>query len=346
LHFERVAPEKAQVGELVTVEMVVWSDRRIRRPLVSIVDNLPSKMAVAERSASLPVAPAFDVPIRTQYKFRPLRRGRFHWTGVAVHGTDALGLVTMTKTYTIEPTEMLIVPTPIPLELDLPSASGWGAAETEAGQSRGAGIEPRGIREYTSGDSMRYIHWKSSARAGRLLVKEFETGSHAAVAFVLQRTKGTEHGLGGNTTLERMCSNAAYLSDRMLRNGAQVLFPTIEEGTRPSHSPHERQQEILATLAGIEAEVAETVSEEALRAAGSLQTGSMMYILVSTEDPSLPATVRQLCGRGLKVVVLGYDPRDYIPSKKQPVVPSLSDTYFGSLDAMGATAVRVPFTMI
>lgn len=346
LKFERVAPEKAQVGELVTVEMVVWSERRIRRPLVSVTDNLPSRLAVAERTASLPVAPAFDVPIRTQYRFRPLRRGRFKWSTVTVHGTDALGLVTMTKSYDVSPTEMLVVPTPIPLELDLPSASGWGSAETEMGQARGAGIEPRGVREYVPGDSIRYIHWRTSARVGQLLVKEFETGSHAAVGFVIQRSAGTDHGIGGNTTLERMCSNTAYLTERMLRNGSQVLFPTLEEGHRPSASPHERQQEILATLAGIEADGHESVAEEASRAATKLPSGSMLYVLISSADSNLPGVVRELVGRGLRVVVLGYDPQDYVPSKKHARLPVLSEEHLGELSMMGATVVRVPYTSI
>lgn len=346
LHFERIAPEKAQVGELVTVEMVVWSDRRIRRPLVSISDNLPSRMAVAERTASLPVAPAFDVPIRTQYRFRPLKRGRFRWSTVTVYGTDALGLQTMSKTYEVSPTEVLVVPTPLPLELDLPSASGWGSAETEAGQARGAGIEPRGVREYTSGDSIRYIHWRSSARAGRLLVKEFETGSHAAVGFVIQRTTGSEHGIGGNTTLERMCSHAAYLTERMLRNGAQVLFPTLEEGARVSQSPHERQQEILATLAGIEPASTESLAAETLRATAGMPYGSMVYVMVSTEDPELPAAVRGICGKGMKVVVLAYDPMEFIPARRNVKMPHLREEFLQAIDGMGATVVKVPFTSI
>lgn len=346
LHFERVAPEKAQVGEMVTVEMVVWSDRRVRRPLVTVSDNLPSRMAVAERSKSLPVAPAFDVPIRTQYRFRPLRRGRFSWTSVTVFGTDALGLVTMQRTYPLPPTEMLVVPTPLPLELDLPSASGWGTAEAEAGQARGAGIEPRGVREYSMGDSIRYIHWKSSARARKLLVKEFETGSHAAVGFVIQRSRGSDHGVGGNTTLERMCSHTAYLTERMLRNGAQVLFPTLESGYRVSPSPHERQQEILATLAGIEADQSESLSAEVTRAGAGLPYGSMLYVLLSTEDPGLPAIIREFGGKGLRVIVLAYDPADYIPPTKKQKMPPLDPTYLASLEAMGATVVSVPYTEI
>ncbi len=346
LHFERIAPEKAQVGELVTVEMVVWSDRRIRRPLVTVSDNLPSRMAVAERTASLPVAPAFDVPIRTQYKFRPLRRGLFKWTSVTVHGTDALGLQTMTRTYQVSPTEILVVPTAIPIKLDLPSASGWGSAETEAGQARGTGIEPRGVREYTSGDSIRYIHWRSSARRGLLQVKEFETGSHAAVGFVIQRTAGTDHGIGGNTTLERMCSNVAYLSERMLRNGSQVLLPTLEETTRVGSAPHERQQEVLALLAGIEPDRRETIGQEVYDATRRMPSGSMLYVLISTADPGLEGAIGEAVHQGLRVIVLGYDPTEYIPAKRGPKLPPLADQYLSNLGALGATVVRVPYTAL
>src|SRR5690606_26846505 len=152
LRFERLTPEKVAVGEIVTIETLVWSDKKIRRPLITLVDMLPGKMAAAERTKALPVAPAYDIPIRSQYRSRPMRRGRFHWTGIQVNGTDALGLVTMTKQYAVPGGEMLVVPTPTPLDLDMPAASGWGIAETESGQGRGSGIEPRGIREYAYGD--------------------------------------------------------------------------------------------------------------------------------------------------------------------------------------------------
>src|SRR5579862_9231113 len=75
LHFDRHAPDAVKVGELVKVEITVWSDRRIRRPLVILEDQLPSRMVYGDRSPSLPIAPAFDVPYASQYTFRPLRRG-------------------------------------------------------------------------------------------------------------------------------------------------------------------------------------------------------------------------------------------------------------------------------
>lgn len=345
LHFERFVPEKASVGELVTVELTLYADRRIRRPLVTLIDMLPAKMAAAERSSSLPVAPAFDVPIRTQYRFRPMRRGRFRWRSVRVYGTDALGLVTVTRDYDLELAELLVVPTPLPLELDMPGATGFGIAEAESGQSRGSGIEPRGLREYTSGDSIRYIHWPAVARTGRLLVKEFETGSHSMVAFVLQRTKGTDIGEGANSTLEHMCSHVAYLSDRMLRNGSSVVLPTIEANARHTASPHERAQEILISLAGIENDSAETIGAELLRAGGALPYGSHIYVFVGIADDELPGAVRQLVSSGMRVTTLVYDANSYTTNTRG-VETAASSQFIDTLGASGALVVQVPFTKV
>lgn len=342
LRFERLTPEKVAVGEIVTIETLVWSDKKIRRPLITLVDMLPGKMAAAERTKALPVAPAYDIPIRSQYRFRPMRRGRFHWTGIQVNGTDALGLVTMTKQYDVPGGEMLVVPTPIPLDLDMPAASGWGIAETESGQGRGSGIEPRGIREYAYGDSMRYIHWASSARSGRLMVKEFETGAYATVAILIQRIEGSDIGQGQNSTLERMCANVAYLADRMLRQGAMVSLPQVEEGTRRSASPHERNQEILVSLAFFEGNHKESTATELLKAANEMPTGSMIYLLLSIQEEDLIGAVKAVTSQGKKVAVLAYDYHEFVTKHDQVSAKSASDqNYIAALESAGAFVVKV-----
>lgn len=341
LHFERLAPEKASVGELVTVEMLVWSDRKIRRPLVTIVDLLPSRIAPMDRTPSLPIAPAYDVPIRTQYRFRPMRRGRFKWTSVQVNGTDALGLVTMFKTYSVKGGEMLVVPTPIPIDLDLPAASGWGISETEAGQGRGIGIEPRGVREYSTGDSIRYIHWPSSARTGRLMVREFETGAYAVVAFFIQRTYKTDIGHGNDSTLERICSNVAYLSESFLRQGAQVSLPQVERQARISNSPHERQEEILIALAGFDADTANVIGDEVIEGLRDLSAGSAIYVMLAIADEELIPAIKSAAGRGMRVNVIVYDPAEFlVDNEKLTGVSACDPDFMARLQSSGATVAR------
>lgn len=342
LHFERHAPSEAKVGELVTVDLTVWSDRRIRRPLVYIVDGLPSRLVVADLTPSLPIAPAYDVPITTKYNFRPLRRGRYRWSALKVVGTDALGLVTTERKYDQSPVEMLVVPNPLPVDYETPPAPAFGISESETGQGRGAGIEPRGIREYVSGDSLRYVHWRSSARAGKLLVKEFATGSFAYTAFVFQRTHGSEVGVGATTTLEQMCANAAYMAERMIKQGGEISFPTIGQ-TFGTFSYKDHTQEVLSMLATVEADVSMSIAEEVRLACKNMPAGGLLYTFVALADDGLPQQVRQCLAQGVQVVAMIYDAAAYLPARaKLPIPSAATPSFVEALRQSGAVVTVVP----
>lgn len=332
LRVERVVPPSAQVGDLVTVMITLWSDRPIRRPLVAVADALPPSMPVSDRSPSLPVAPSYDEPIRTQYRFRPLKRGRFRWSGLTVEGTDVLGLVTKGRSYPTVPTEMIVLPRPIPCSVELPVAGGWGVSEAESGQTRGAGIEPRGIREYRTGDPLRHVHWRSTARMGRLVVKEFEAGSQATVAIVIQRTSGTDIGKDADTTLEAMVGHAAFLVESLLRQGVRVLLPQVD-AEAPNHANvQERTAEAMRALALLEGTSPSTLSEEL--ASIVLPGGSVVYALHSVADPELPMAGIDMQARGVRVVPLVYDARAF---GKTSVRSAVSADYVDSLQAAGMT---------
>ena len=304
LRLERVVPPSAMVGDLVTVEITLWSEKAIRRPLVAVADALPPGLPTADRSPSLPIAPSFDEAVRTQYRFRPLKRGRFKWSGLIVEGTDVLGLVTRSREYPTAVTEMLVLPRAIPCMVELPVAGGWGVSEAESGQTRGAGIEPRGVREYRAGDPLRHVHWRSTARTGRVVVKEFEAGSQATVALVFDRQKGHDVGTGADTSLEMMVGHAAYLVETFTRQGVRLLMPQIDDA--PNHANvQERIAEAMRALAGLESEASATLSEE--MADVMLPGGSVVYAFHAVADPGLRQVGASMLGRGVRVVPLVYD---------------------------------------
>lgn len=305
LRFKREAPDAIKVGDVVTITLSVWSERKLRRPLITVADALPENLVFGDKTVSTPIAPAFDIPIRTQYRFRPLRRGVFRWDGIEAVGTDALGLVVMSKVYETEPVELTVLPRPIPIQVDLPVARGWGISEAESGQSRGAGLEPRGVREYSSGDSLRHIHWASTARRNQVLVKEFEAGSHTAASIVIQRTVGTELGEGAETTLEHMCGNAVFLAEHLMHQGAMVQFPTLE-GRPHRSSGAERLNEIYELLARVQADQRASISDEITANLKLLPAGSIVIAMISRPDPGMIGLVRQLKSTGVQVVALVY----------------------------------------
>lgn len=340
LRFERYSPPAVRVGELVTVEVIVWSERRLKRPLVYIVDQLPLKLITQDRTQSLPVAPSYDQPIRTHYSFRPTRRGKYRWDQLIVVGTDALGLVTMRKTYTTEPAELTVYPVPLPVTEELRPMVGWGASDIDSGRRQGVGLEPKGIREYVSGDPLRYIHWRSSARSTNLMIKEFETGSGVALNIILQRSEGSDIGDEQNSTFEAMCSHAMFLAADYSKKGAIVTFPMLEDPSTVIHEHAEaRIREVRELLTTIDPYELTSISEEVRQVKPRLPEGSTIVLTIAQQDPALPQTIQRMGDS--RIVCLVYDASEYAPLP--PSYQKASDpSYIDALERSGAFVVTMP----
>jgi len=339
LKIERIAPPAVHVGQTTTVSMVIWSERKIKRPLITVLDLLPARLKNSPRTPSLPIAPAFDQPVQTRYSFRPMRRGRYRWNEVNIRGTDTLGLQSMDKVYITEPAELIVYPTPIPINVDIRPSGGIGVSESESGQFRGAGIEPRGIREYQPGDPQRYVHWTSSARSGRLMVKEFESGSGLTAWFFLQRRSSTDVGDNQLSSFEVMCGHARYLAEQFMRMGAAVNFPSIEESD-PAPDFQDRLKEIDEVLTDINADLKLEPSDEIESVRNKLRYGGTAYVQLIRQDPVLPALIQSL--PDVRFVVLAYNAADYVERVPKDFESANAIDYSRQLEEAGAKVVIVP----
>ncbi len=342
LRFERYAPPAAQVGEPVTVEITVWSERRIMRPLITIIDNLPRTLVAQGIRPSIPIAPSFDQPIQTRFTFRPMRRGRYKWSGLRVRGTDALGLVNRERAYKTDPIELTVYPAPIPVSIEINPIAGWGTTDLDSGRARGAGLEMRSIREYNPGDPLRYVHWPTSARSNKLMVKEFETGSGVFLNFLIQRTKGSEVGFEQASTLEAMCGHALYIAEQYLKGGAGVCFPLHEDPLAATSHPEARVREIRDILTDVHADQVDSLGDDLTAVRRHLSTGCTVIVLVGAQDAKLPEIILSM--PDVHFVCLVYDLDDYRAGKPLANQPAnaADPVYLARLEAAGSEVNVMP----
>src|SRR5438270_8420351 len=78
------------------------------------------------------------------------------------------------------------------------------------------------IREYVPTDSVKRIHWASSARLGRLMSRSFETREGGDAWIVLDLQARVHAGEAPDSTLEYAMSMAASLTDASLRRGSAI----------------------------------------------------------------------------------------------------------------------------
>jgi uncharacterized protein (DUF58 family) len=150
------------------------------------------------------------------------KRGLWTLGPVLLISQDALGFFKMKKTIDTF-SEILVYPRLFRVFAFPPLAKGsisWMGVETA--KISGDSHEFFGVREYQKGDALSRIHWPSTAKHNRLIVKQFERSAVEEVTVVLDLKKGHDIGTGKDTTLEYAVKIAGSIARYLLNEGAFV----------------------------------------------------------------------------------------------------------------------------
>ena len=194
-----------------------------------------------------PLAPGQSHSLRLG--FLPRRRGRIELSGLSLARTDPLGLV---KGIARVPLQARVIALPkryrIP-PLALPGARKFQQGGVSLSASVGDSEEFLSLRDYRPGDPLQRLHWKSFARTGKPIVKEYQDEFFERHALVLDT--GTHR--GEDAAFEDAVAVAAsfvYTIDTqeclldLLFVGGEVK--TYTTGRGQSHS-----EQMLEVLAGV-----------------------------------------------------------------------------------------------
>jgi uncharacterized protein (DUF58 family) len=141
------------------------------------------------RLANLKEAPVPPLPAGgeagAQVEVLPLRRGILRFTGLTLARPDPLGLF-RSFSKIAAPQNVLILPKRYPIPpIALPGAMRYQEGGVALAANVGRSEEFVALREYRHGDPLRHIHWRSWAKTGKPIVKEFEDEFFVRHALVL-----------------------------------------------------------------------------------------------------------------------------------------------------------------
>lgn len=162
-------------------------DRRVGRPfgISKRQRSLRNPFRIATvKSAELPPLPARGEAEANGELF-PLRRGILKFDGISVARPDPFGLF-RAFIRVPAPQTVLILPRRYPLpEIALPGALRYQEGGVALAAHVGASEEFVALRDYRHGDPLRHIHWRSWAKTGKPIVKEFEDEFFVRHALIL-----------------------------------------------------------------------------------------------------------------------------------------------------------------
>ncbi|WP_166408900.1 DUF58 domain-containing protein [Labedella phragmitis] len=170
--------------------------------------------------------------VRATYSIRPERRGEFPLGPLVVTREDPFGLVEAERSSDAR-NAVIVTPSVFPLvRSDLVQASGEGARH-EHRMSNHPRVDELIAREYRSGDPMRRIHWRATARRGELMVRQEEQEIDPAVVLLFDTATASDGSrTASDAVFEHLVDLAASISTHVLAGGFRLtLVESVPRGT-------------------------------------------------------------------------------------------------------------------
>ena len=306
LRVRHVAPETLGLGDQAQVLIEVTNTSLLPVPWVQIIDSVPLALRTgAPFRMALPLGAG--ATRRTSYTIKGGRRGYYHLGPLRLATGDVLGLYQ--RQLTAKPVYITVFPQVLPVQdLRLPAQLPFGPLA--AMQRRGEDpARPAGVRPYQSGDGVRRLDWKSTARVGDLLVRRAEPTiapeTTLALAFRLEDYPARVV----KDSLERAVVTAASLGAALLARKLPVGLVT--NGVDPKNAEAavvlpqgkgDGHLQMLLTLLG-RIEAGNRGPLDALLASRPLPWGGTLALITADLEPATLVPVNALRRRGQNVAV-------------------------------------------
>ncbi|MDQ2983385.1 MAG: DUF58 domain-containing protein [Actinomycetota bacterium] len=217
----RVAPEleRERVIEGDEVELRLDIYARTSAPRVELRVDLPAELQVAEGENPVSMSLAGDNERELKLRIRCARWGAWRVGPIHLRLRDSLGLVAWDQT--IDWHEPLrVYPRPEALRELLRPRETQVFAGNQVSREKGEGFEFADLRPFQTGDRLRRINWRASARRNELWVNEYHAERNADVVLFLDTFAEARRGATG--TLDQAVRAAAALAGRYLEHKDRV----------------------------------------------------------------------------------------------------------------------------
>lgn len=321
----RLSARRVFFGEEIQLEVEITNRKPLPLPWIQINDEIPAGVLLLKGKTSPShlmnrvvlsnlLSLSWYHKVTRRYPMSCQQRGYFTFGPARMRSGDLFGF--FSREQEVMPVDHLIVyPRIVPLEkLGIPSMQPQGDIRTRSHVFQDP-VLTMGIREYYSGDSLRRIHWKSTARTGRLQTKVFEPTTTVDMGIFLD-VRTVKPPLWGVVPelLELAIIVAASLARHALDKGYRVGLYANQNNlsadgfTRIPPSQHGSQfQQILEALAQVQSSETIPITRLLANESRNLPWGSTMVVVSAAPAEALLSALLQIkrVGRRVALVVVG-----------------------------------------
>jgi uncharacterized protein (DUF58 family) len=201
-----------------------------------------------------------------------------------------------------KPSSVLVYPRTVDLTgLNLPAGHLLGGERRRQGWHQTT-PHVASVRDYQPGDPVRHIHWRSTARAGRLMVKEFDAEPVADVWVFLDLEAAVQRGEGDESTEEYGVTIAASLAKHFLGQGRAVGLVAIgrEHYLVPADRGQRQLTKLLEDLAVVRADGTMPIAEVLAGEGARCTRNAAVLVVTPSADDNWPGVLQSLRDRGIQ----------------------------------------------
>lgn len=237
-------------------------------------------------------------PKRGVYKLGPLR----------ITAGDPFGLFQLERSFT-ESEQVLVLPRVVPLQgFHLPSSNLPGTGQFRK-PSQELSLHVSSVRDYTPGDSLSRIHWSSTAKQNRLMVKEFDLGLTNDVAVLLDLDASAQTVGDEDSTEELAVTIAASIFRFFVRRGVSVGFAVNAQGF-PFMAPGKGQVHdgrVMDLLTYVRADTAIPLQHAITEFEKKLARNTTLVIVTPSTESTWIELAQSMARRGIGIVAALVD---------------------------------------
>ena len=290
-------------------------DRLVERFTLSNAGWAAAVWAEIDDASTLPdyqVSRGTGVPGRDSIRWHTeaicLRRGLFSLGPTSLRTGDPFGIFSVTLDFPAS-MPLLVLPPIVPLPSIEVSPGGRSGSSRPRANAVDRTVSAASVREYASGDSKRWIHWKTTARLDDLYVRMFDGTPAGDWWIILDMNSSVQVGTGDEATDEHAIVLTASLADRGIRMQRSVGLVAQGEDLvwMPPAEGDGQRWEILRSLALVNRGT-RPLSEVLSRVSPSIERSASLIIVTPSIDTSWIHSLIGFIRRGIVPTILLLDP--------------------------------------
>jgi uncharacterized protein (DUF58 family) len=253
-----------------------------------------------------------------------LPRGVYVFDEAQVVVGDLLGLASVTPTVSFERTTLIVRPELAALDGLFCDAGTVGGDGRRLLLRRAAGFDFHSVREYEQGESLRRVHWPTSARRSQLMVKELEDTSHDGAVVLLDCDPAGDVGASPGSSFDTAVRVAGSILQAHAVRGRAATLVSSGRGCVPIQV-RSAQADLGGAVLALAAALPDAPCGLARALAGIPATGGELTVVTSTLDPAAFGALLSVAGRrGVSVVWVDSASFASRPTRTEPGVLRLA----------------------